>query len=248
MSSNSGGGFKETVSTVIYAVIIALGIRTFAYEPFNIPSGSMIPTLLVGDYLFVSKLSFGYSRYSLPWSLPLITDRIFFSEPERGDVVVFRLPTNTKVDYIKRLVGLPGDTIQVIQGVLQINGKAVVREKTDDYLSTDSLGNVRRTTRYLETLPGGRTHYILESMGDYGSADNTDVYTVPAGHYFAMGDNRDNSQDSRYLDVVGFIPRENLIGRANFLFFSIDGVGWNGFEFWKWPGKIRFGRLLNGIE
>jgi len=248
MSQNSNGGFKETVVTVVYAVIIALGIRTFAYEPFNIPSGSMIPTLLVGDYLFVSKLSYGYSRYSLPWSLPLIPDRVFFSEPERGDVAVFRLPTDPSVDYIKRLVGLPGDKVQVIKGVLHINDKAVVRKQADDYVTTDSLGNVRRTPRYLETLPGGRSHYILESMGDDGGADNTGVYTVPAGHYFAMGDNRDNSQDSRFQNAVGFIPKENLVGRANFLFFSIDGAGWNALEFWKWPSKIRFSRLFSGIE
>ena len=248
MSHNSSGSFKETIVTVVYAVIIALGIRTFAYEPFNIPSGSMIPTLLVGDYLFVSKLSFGYSRFSLPWSLPLISGRIFFSEPERGDVVVFRLPTDTSIDYIKRLVGLPGDKIQVVKGILHINGKAVGRERTDDYLTTDSLGNVRRIPRYIETLPGGRRHYILESMGDNGPSDNTGVYTVPKGHYFAMGDNRDRSQDSRFLNVVGFIPKENLVGRANFLFFSVDGEGWKIWEFWKWPSKIRFGRIFNGIR
>jgi len=248
MSQKSSGGFKETVVTVVYAVIIALAIRTFAYEPFNIPSGSMKPTLLIGDYLFVSKLSYGYSRYSLPWSLPLISGRIFFSEPKRGDVAVFRLPTDPSVDYIKRLVGLPGDTIQVVHGILNINGKAVERERTDDFLTTNSMGNVRRTPRYIETLPGGRRHYILESLGDNGPSDNTGVYTVPAGHYFAMGDNRDNSQDSRFLNVVGFVPKENLVGRANFLFFSIDGKGWNAWEFWKWPSKIRFGRLFNGIE
>ncbi len=248
MSQKPSGSFRETVVTVIYAVIIALGIRTFAYEPFNIPSGSMKPTLLVGDYLFVSKLSFGYSRFSLPWALPLISGRIFFSEPERGDVVVFRLPTDTSIDYIKRLIGLPGDKIQVTGGILQINGKPVVREQTDDFVTTDSLGNKRRTPRFIETLPGGRRHYILESMGDNGSSDNTGVYTVPAGHYFAMGDNRDNSQDSRFLNAVGFIPVENLIGHAKFLFFSIDGGGWNAWEFWKWPSKIRFGRLFNGIE
>ncbi len=248
MTQKSSGGFKETVVTILYAFVIAMGIRTFAYEPFNIPSGSMKPTLLVGDYLFVSKLSFGYSRYSLPWSLPLLTGRIFFSEPERGDVVVFRLPRDTSIDYIKRLVGLPGDKIQVKGGILNINGKPVIRERVEDYLSTDSLGNVRRTTRYLETLPGGRRHYILESMGDNGNADNTGVYTVPAGYYFAMGDNRDNSQDSRYLDAVGFIPRENLVGRAKFLFFSIDGSGWDTWEFWKWPSKIRFSRFFNAIK
>lgn len=246
MSQKPEGGFRELIGTIIYAVVIALGIRTFAYEPFNIPSGSMKPTLLVGDYLFVSKLSYGYSRYSLPFSLPLIPGRIFFSEPKRGDVVVFRLPSDTNIDYIKRLVGLPGDKIQVLNGILQINGKAVKRRRVSDFLTTDDQGKViSRTRRYIETLPSGRTHYILESMGDKGRMDNTGVYTVPKGQYFAMGDNRDNSNDSRY---IGFIPEKNLVGRADFLFFSIDGSGWSGWEFWKWPAKIRFSRIFGGIK
>lgn len=239
------GGIKETVVTIIYAGLIALGIRAFAYEPFSIPSGSMIPTLLVGDYLFVSKLSYGYSRFSLPFSLPFIDDRIFFSEPERGDVVVFRLPTDTRKDYIKRFVGLPGDTIQVIKGILHINGKAVERQRVDDYLIENSFGNVRRVTRYIETLPNGRKHFIIEEQGDNGRSDNTPLYIVPEGHYFAMGDNRDNSSDSRYLDRVGYIPRENLIGRAEIKFFSVNGDGW---KFWLWPKTARFDRFFDGIE
>ncbi len=243
--ADHGGGFKDTLITVLYAGLIALGIRSFAYEPFSIPSGSMIPTLLVGDYLFVSKLSYGYSRFSLPLSLPLIPDRILFSEPERGDVAVFRLPTNTDKDYIKRLVGLPGDKIQVKQGILHINGKAVRREKVDDYLIDNGFGSVRRVARYIETLPNGRKHYINEEHGDDGPSDNTPVYTVPEGHYFAMGDNRDNSSDSRYLDRVGYIPRQNLIGRAEVKFFSVDGDGW---KFWQWPSTARFERFFDGIE
>ena len=243
--AEGGGGFKETIVTIVYAGLIALGIRSFAYEPFSIPSGSMIPTLLVGDYLFVSKLSYGYSSFSLPLSLPLIPDRIFFSEPERGDVIVFRLPSNTSIDYIKRFVGLPGDTIQVIQGILHINGKAVKREKVDDFLIENGFGSVRRTPRYLETLPNGRQHYIIEGQGDDGPSDNTDVFTVPAGHYFAMGDNRDNSRDSRFQDGVGFIPRKNIIGRAEVKFFSVDGDGW---KFWLWPKSARFERFFDGIE
>jgi signal peptidase I len=239
------GGIKESILTIVYAGLIALGIRSFAYEPFSIPSGSMIPTLLVGDYLFVSKLSYGYSRFSLPLSLPLIPGRILFSEPVRGDVAVFRLPTDTDKDYIKRLVGLPGDTIQVIHGILHINGSAVKRERVEDYQIDNGFGSMRRIIRYLETFPNGSQHFINEEQGDEGASDNTPIYTVPEGHYFAMGDNRDNSSDSRFLNRVGFIPRENLIGRAEVKFFSVDGAGW---KFWEWPSKARFSRFFNSIE
>ena len=244
MDHQKSGGFKETAKTVIYAILIALGVRTVAYEPFNIPSGSMIPTLLVGDYLFVSKFSYGYSRYSLPFSLPLIPGRIFFTEPERGDVMVFKLPSDNKTDYIKRIVGLPGDTVQLKQGILHINGKPVKRERVDDFVVRDSLGNYIRTPRYLETLPGGRQHYILE-VTDNSVFDNTSLYTVPEGHYFAMGDNRDRSRDSRFLNDVGYIPRQNLIGRAEFMFFSVNGTV---YEIWKWAKTVRFERIFQGIE
>ena len=244
MNHQKSGGFKETAKTVLYAILIAIGVRTAAYEPFNIPSGSMIPTLLVGDYLFVSKFSYGYSRYSLPFGMPLIPGRIFFTEPERGDVIVFKLPSDNKTDYIKRIVGLPGDTVQLKQGILHINGKPVKREKVDDFVVRDSLGNYIRTPRYLETLPGGRQHYILE-ITDNTDYDNTPLYTVPEGHYFAMGDNRDRSRDSRFLDDVGYIPRQNLIGRAEFMFFSVNGTVW---EIWKWAKTVRFERIFQGIE
>ncbi len=244
MNRSSSHGIKDTIKTIIYAVLIALAIRTVAYEPFNIPSGSMIPTLLVGDYLFVSKFSFGYSRHSLPFSLPLIQGRIFFSEPERGDVAVFKLPLDNRTDYIKRIIGLPGDRIQLVDGILNINGEQVKRERTEDYVVRNRNGNIRRVSRYIETLPNGRRHYILE-MSDRGPYDNTDVYIVPAGHYFAMGDNRDRSRDSRFLNDVGFVPMKNLVGRAEFLFFSVDGEVW---EIWKWADSIRFERLFQGIE
>ena len=244
MDHHKSGGFKDTATTVLYAILIALGVRTVAYEPFNIPSGSMIPTLLVGDYLFVSKFSYGYSRYSLPFGVPLIPGRIFFTEPERGDVMVFKLPTDNKTDYIKRIVGLPGDTVQLKQGILHINGTPVKREKVDDFVIRDSFGNYVRTPRFLETLPGGRQHYILENT-DNSVFDNTSVYTVPEGHYFAMGDNRDRSRDSRFLNDVGYIPRQNLIGRAEFMFFSVNGTVW---EIWKWAKTVRFERIFQGIE
>jgi len=245
MAKASASGWGETIRTVVYAVILALGVRTFAYEPFNIPSGSMIPTLLIGDYLFVSKYSYGYSRYSLPFSPPIISGRIMASQPERGDVVVFKLPRDNETDYIKRLIGLPGDRIQVRGGILHINGKPVGRE----LVATEEIPDYRdlgpRLKQYIETLPNGRTHAIWEeSDGLY--LDNTPEYLVPPGHYFFMGDNRDNSQDSRVMELVGFVPFENLIGRAEFLFFSQDERAplW---QFWRWPAAIRWGRIFDGI-
>jgi len=246
MSQNKSGGIGDFIKTIFYAGLIAIGVRTVAYEPFNIPSGSMIPTLLIGDYLFVSKFSYGYSRYSLPFGLDLFDERVWFTAPERGDVAVFKLPTNPKVDYIKRIVGLPGDRIQVKGGILHINGEAVKRERIEDYVIHDAWGNATRLAQYVETLPGGVKHPIIE-VTDNGTLDNTSVYTVPPGHYFMMGDNRDNSQDSRVLGAVGFVPVENFVGRAEFLFFSTDGSA--GFlEFWKWPFAPRYGRLFQGID
>lgn len=244
MKKEQTSGLKETLKTVLYAVLIAIFIRTIAFEPFRIPSGSMIPTLLVGDYLFVSKFSYGYSKHSLPFSLPLIPGRVWFTEPERGDVVVFKLPTDNSTDYIKRVIGLPGDRIQVIDGILRINGEPVKREATSDFVDYQIGGGLRRIARYVETLPNGKQHFIIEQYGDHGPADNTDVYTVPEGHYFAMGDNRDSSLDSRFPDV-GFVPRENLVGRAEMLFFSIDGAPW---KLWTWPSAVRFGRIFDSIE
>lgn len=244
-AQGKGQTFAELLKTVFFAVLIAVVIRTFAFEPFNIPSGSMIPTLLVGDYLFVSKYAYGYSRYSLPFGLPLIPGRIFAAEPQRGDVVVFKLPSDNKTDYIKRIIGLPGDEIQVAGGILHINGKAVERTPAGEYTVGDEHnGGGRHFHRYLETLPNGVTHPIIE-ISDTGPYDNTGVYSVPAGHYFAMGDNRDSSRDSRFLGEVGYIPFENLVGRAEFIFFSIDG---NAFKFWEWYHTVRFNRLFNAIR
>jgi signal peptidase I len=235
----------DTIKTLIYAVLIAMVFRTVLVEPFNIPSGSMIPTLLVGDYLFVSKYSYGYSKYSLPFSPPLWNGRIFGSEPKRGDVVVFRLPKDDKTDYIKRIVGLPGDTIQVVNGILNVNGQPVKREPVLDYVYSES-GRMLHAYQYYETLPGGKRHLIVE-QSDNAPMDNTQIYVVPPGKYFAMGDNRDNSQDSRYLDDVGYIPAENLIGRAEFIFFSHnDNARW--WEVWKWPSAIRFDRIFQSIN
>jgi len=240
------GGWGETVRTILYAGLIALTVRTFAYEPFNIPSGSMLPTLLIGDYLFVSKYSYGYSRYSLPLGLPLISGRLPERGPERGDVAVFKLPSDNRTDYIKRIIGLPGDRIQVIQGILHINGAPVKRRRIGEYVHHDNYGSAVSFIHYIETLPNGREHEIIE-RSDSGNLDNTPVYTVPDRHYFAMGDNRDNSLDSRVLNMVGFIPVENFVGRAEVLFFSTNGRAaiW---EFWKWPIAIRFSRMFSAVR
>ena len=236
--------WNETVQTVVYAVAIALVIRVVLFEPFNIPSGSMKPTLLEGDFLFVSKYSYGYSRYSFPWGLAPFSGRIWESQVERGDVAVFREPSRLAEDYIKRIVGLPGDRIQVIAGVLHINGDPVIRERIEDYELIDGYGRANPVPQYAETLPNGRKHRILETNGDLGRLDSTAEKIVPEGHYFAMGDNRDNSQDSR---VIGFVPAENLVGRAEILFFSMENdISW--WQLWRWPGGIRYGRLLDSVD
>ena len=242
----SAGGILDTIKTIVYAVLIALVVRTVAYEPFNIPSGSMVPTLLVGDYLFVSKFSYGYSRYSLPLGLPLFSGRIFFHSPERGDVAVFKLPTDNSTDYIKRVIGLPGDHIQMKNGILNINGQPVPRRRIEDYLYQEGNGAIIPLAQYIETLPNGVQHRIIE-MSDNGPLDNTQEYVVPPGDYFMMGDNRDNSQDSRVLSAVGYVPAENLIGKAQFIFFSTNGSA-RLWEIWKWPFAIRYGRLFHGVQ
>ncbi|GAB4576286.1 MAG: signal peptidase I [Rhodothalassiaceae bacterium] len=252
----------ETVKIVIAALLIALGLRTVLFEPFNIPSESMLPTLMVGDYLFVSKYPYGWSRHSIILSPPLFKGRIFEGIPKRGDVVVFKLPRDGKSDYIKRVIGLPGDRIQMVEGVLFINGQPVRKERVADFvaevspntgcgapfLTFDAEGKAFcRYPQYRETLPDGRSYMTLDLM-PAGPMDNTRVYVVPEGHYFLMGDNRDNSLDSRRpaSTGVGYVPAENLVGRAEILFFSTDG-GARLWQPWRWFQSIRYSRIFNDL-
>jgi signal peptidase I len=251
MSVTSGtkrkeGGVGEFIRLLIHAGIIALVIRTFLFQPFNIPSGSMKATLLVGDYLVVSKYSYGYSHYSLPLSPPLFSGRILdFNKPSRGDIVVFRLPKDDSTDYIKRVIGLPGDRIQMIDGVLNINGIPVKRERVQDFIDIDENHRATRVRQWRETLPNGVSYTTLDLPYNLQS-DHTEVYHVPADHYFMMGDNRHNSTDSRFPQV-GYVPFQNIVGRAQIIFFSVmDGD--RAWEVWRWPWSVRWSRLFTIVR
>ena len=243
-TEKKSSGLMETVSVIFQAVILAVIIRSLLFQPFSIPSGSMRPTLLEGDYLFVTKWSYGYSRHALPFSPNLFEGRIWSSDPERGDVAVFRYPPNPSLDYIKRVIGLPGDKIQMKEGVLYINGEAVKREKVGQTDNPDVTEVNRPVDVWRETLPNGVSYDTLD-INPNSFSDNTREFLVPPGHFFMMGDNRDNSNDSRMQ--VGFVPLENFVGKANIIFFSIAG-GASPLEIWRWPGEMRTGRIFNWIR
>jgi signal peptidase I len=241
----TGGGFGEVIKVLVQALLLALIVRTLLFQPFNIPSGSMKDTLLVGDYLFVSKYAYGYSRFSLPFGLHLFDGRIWSAPPKRGDIVVFKLPRDDSTDYIKRVIGLPGDRIQVQKGVLLINGTAVKRERVADYVTADSGGRPVNVPKYRETLPEGVSYDTLD-LTPNGMEDNTQVFEVPPNHYFMMGDNRDNSTDSRVSPTsggVGYVPFDNLVGRAEIIFFSVD-EGARAWQVWNWPWTVRWDRIF----
>jgi signal peptidase I len=244
------GGIGETIKVIVEALLIALVVRTFLFQPFNIPSGSMIPTLLIGDYLFVSKYAYGYSKHSFPFSPDLFTGRILGSPPKRGDVVVFKLPRDGQTDYIKRVIGLPGDKIQMKEGRLYINGELVLRTPIAKFHTEDFYGRETDVPTYEETLPGGVKHTIIQIQGDSGFNSNTPVFAVPPGDYFMMGDNRDNSTDSRVppdQGGVGYVPFENLVGKAKLIFFSV-GKGEPAWAFWEWPWTVRWNRMLKPVR
>jgi signal peptidase I len=238
---------KEFLRTVGWALAIAMLIRTLAFEPFNIPSGSMEPTLHIGDFLFVSKYSYGYSGVGTFFGAIETPGRVGGHTPQRGDVIVFKWPGDTSIDYIKRLIGLPGDTVQMRQGILYVNGTPVERDRLEAPI--EDVGSVvpEGATDYLEHLPNGPSH-IIRKLGDNMPLDDTKIFVVPPHHYFFMGDNRDNSLDSRAPNGhVGFVPEENLVGKAQMLFFSIgdDAHFW---EIWKWPSSVRWHRLFSKVE
>jgi signal peptidase I len=241
----------DNAKALFYAILLAVLIRTVWLQPFHIPSGSMIPTLLIGDNLFVSKTAYGYSRYSIPFggTINYFSGRIWAAEPKQGDIVVFRPVMDPTQDFIKRVVGLPGDRIQMKEGILYINDVACPVEPDGEFQTVnDDPNTLLKAPKYIETLPNGLKHLIIKQIPfGQGTYDNTPVYLVPPGHYFMVGDNRDGSNDSRAQNIVGYIPFENLVGRAGFIFFSTGGhiALW---EIWKWPFTALYSRMFQGIH
>ena len=238
--------FSENIKTLFYALIIAIVIRSLFIQPFYIPSSSMEPTLLVGDRLFVTKYSYGYSKHSFPFSPPILSKRIMFKEPKRGDVVVFKTPADNRTDYIKRLIGLPGDKIQFIDANLYLNNNEILKSKLKIKTKIFCGNNSIDVFKFEEKLPNGKKfHSVYLKEFTY---KNSDVFTVQKDHYFFLGDNRDCSKDSRYLTSVGYVHKDNLVGKARFIFFSSDRKIGSFFEFWKWHKSVRFKRTFNKIN
>ena len=236
----------ENFKTLIGALIIAILIRSFIIQPFYIPSSSMEPTLLVGDRIFVSKLTYGYSKHSFPFSPNLTNKRFFFNEPKQGDLVVFKTPADNRTDYIKRLIGLPGDEIQFINGDLYINNELIKREPSKSSLEIRCGDFIIDTKTFIETLPNGVKH--LASYNKKGTLQNTKKYKVPEDHYFLMGDNRDCSKDSRFLSDVGYVKKLNLVGNAKIIFFSNDTKKGSLLKFWNWQNSFRFKRIFQKLS
>ena len=236
----------ENIKTIFYALIIALIIRSFLFQPFYIPSSSMEPNLLIGDRLFVSKYSYGYSRHSFPFSPKIYNKRVLTKLPDRGDVIVFKTPADNRTDYIKRLIGLPGDTIQIIDSNLYLNNAKVKKDKIE-YLTNINCGNkIINAIFFKETLPNGKKYITV--YRNNGTMMNTDKYTVPDNHYFFMGDNRDCSKDSRFLSSVGYVNINNLVGKAQLIFFSNEKKRGSFFKFWKWGKSLRLERFFKKIQ
>lgn len=237
-----GSFFSSWTFVLVVCVLLPILFRSFVYAPRYIPSGSMKPTLLIGDFIFVSKFSYGYGKYTFPVLLSFMEGRAFGQEPEIGDVVVFRPPSNPKLDYIKRLIAHEGDRVQVLEGEVYINGKRLRRKRIEDFIERAEGGGVKRIPQYMEVLPNGVAYHVLDERQG-ARLDNTQEFTVPAGHYFFMGDNRDNSEDSR--GAIGFVPQENLIGRADMVFASSSSSIW---RFWQWFSTMRNERFFLPVQ
>ena len=235
----------DNIKTIFYALIIALIIRSFFFQPFYIPSSSMEPNLLVGDRLFVSKYSYGYSRHSFPFSPKIYNKRILEKTPIRGDVIVFKTPADNRTDYIKRLIGLPGDTIQIIDKELYLNDVKIKKKRIENSINVNCGNEILEADTFEETLPNGKKYITVYRTK--GTMINTDKFVVPKGHFFFMGDNRDCSKDSRFLSSVGYVEFNNLVGKARLIFFSNDKNKGSFFKFWKWSDSIRQERLFKKI-
>jgi signal peptidase I len=236
----------DNIKTLFYALLIALFIRSFFFQPFYIPSSSMEPNLLIGDRLFVSKYSYGYSQHSFPFSPKIFTGRILKKIPKRGDVVVFKTPADNRTDYIKRLIGLPGDKVQIINKDLYLNGIKIEKKQVETSLNINCGGEILKVDVYEETLPNG-TKYLAVYRKD-GTMINSDVFIVPNDHYFFLGDNRDCSKDSRFLSSVGYVNFNNLVGKARIIFFSSNKKKGSFFKFWNWNQIVRKDRLFKKIK
>ena len=238
----------EVIKTVFWALVIALFLRVLLFQPFTIPSASMEPNLYEGDYIVVTKFSYGWSHFSIPLSPPIFSGRIFEKPAQRGDIAVFKTPAGKHIDLIKRVIGLPGDRIQMKNGLLYINDKQVPREPLPSVKEDVGDGFVRDVARFRETLPNGKS-YVTNDFGTDGQLDNTDVYLVPAGHYFMMGDNRDNSEDSRVPSEaggVGYMPSENFVGHAQIIIVSWN-KGASIFKPWTWL-NLNFSRFMRPLN